>query len=95
MIRSATIEQLRVQARMVEFNSDDILAFGDALAGAKLLSSMSLQPTVEAACLLDLNGDVLAEYRKTPTTSLSVPRDLRRPANCRTIFWSRLAPSAT
>src|SRR5262245_35502832 len=74
MIRSATIEQLRVQARMVEFNSDEIFAFHDSRAGAKLLSSMALQPSVEAACLVDLNGEVLADYRKTKTTPLSLPQ---------------------
>jgi signal transduction histidine kinase/CheY-like chemotaxis protein/HPt (histidine-containing phosphotransfer) domain-containing protein len=76
MIRAATIDQLQVQARMVEFNSDAVLAFGDALAGAKLLSSMSLQPAVEAACLIDLDNQVLAEYRKTAATPLDLPTEL-------------------
>ena len=37
MIRSATIEQLEVQARMMEFNSDGVLAFADAARPKDLL----------------------------------------------------------
>ena len=36
MIRSATIEQLEVQARMMEFNSDGVLAFADEHAAEGL-----------------------------------------------------------
>ncbi len=76
MIRSATTGQLQVQARMMEFNSDGVLAFGDALAGTKLLSSLSLQPAVEAACLLDIDGEVLAAYTKQRGRPLELPENL-------------------
>jgi len=33
---------------------------------AKLLASLRLQPTVENACLYDVNGNVLASYAKDP-----------------------------
>jgi signal transduction histidine kinase/DNA-binding NarL/FixJ family response regulator/HPt (histidine-containing phosphotransfer) domain-containing protein len=64
MIRRAMIEQLEVQARMMEFNSDGVLAFADAAAAEELLQAMAQQPAVEMACLLDLDDVVLASYRK-------------------------------
>jgi hypothetical protein len=69
MIREATIEQLQVQAKLVEFNCDGALAFADAAAAEKLLSSMSLQPAVEMACLLDAEDRVLAAYGKDRSAS--------------------------
>jgi two-component system, sensor histidine kinase len=76
MIRSATLEQLEVQARMMEFNSDGVLAFADEHAAKDLLQSMSLQPAVEAACLLDTQGDVFAAYQKDPNEPLKIPSHL-------------------
>jgi signal transduction histidine kinase/AmiR/NasT family two-component response regulator len=76
MIRSATIEQLEVQARMMEFNSDGVLAFADEQAAQDLLRSMSLQPAVEAACLLDVDGDVFAAYQKNKNEPLAIPSKL-------------------
>ncbi len=76
MIRAATVEQLEVQARMMEFNSDGVLAFADALAAEDLLRSMSLQPAVEVACLLDATGKVFAAYSKDEQTPLELPVDL-------------------
>jgi signal transduction histidine kinase/ActR/RegA family two-component response regulator len=75
MIRSATIEQLEVQARMMEFNSDGVLAFADEQAAEDLLRSMSLQPAVEVACLLDTDGSVFAAYAKDDET-LVIPTKL-------------------
>jgi signal transduction histidine kinase/CheY-like chemotaxis protein/HPt (histidine-containing phosphotransfer) domain-containing protein len=76
MIREATIEQLQVQAKLVEFNCDGALAFADAAAAEKLLSSMSLQPAVEMACLLDAEDRVLAAYGKDRSASLRMPAEL-------------------
>lgn len=75
MIRSATIEQLEVQARMMEFNSDGVLAFADEHAAEDLLRSMSLQPAVEVACLLDTQGNVFAAYSKNDEP-LAIPAKL-------------------
>jgi signal transduction histidine kinase/ActR/RegA family two-component response regulator/HPt (histidine-containing phosphotransfer) domain-containing protein len=77
MIRGATIDQLEVQARLMEFNSDGVLAFGDELAAHKLLSSLALQPAVDAACLIDLDGEVLAQYLKNDEEQLDLPESLR------------------
>ncbi|MEX2093681.1 MAG: response regulator [Pirellulales bacterium] len=76
MIRSATIEQLEVQARMMEFNSDGVLAFADDRAAEDLLQSMSLQPAVEVACLLDPDGKVFAAYLKNDDRPLDIPAKL-------------------
>jgi signal transduction histidine kinase/CheY-like chemotaxis protein len=75
MIRAATIDQLEVQARMMEFNSDGVLAFADRDAAEDLLQSMALQPSVDVACLLDVDGEVFASY--TPDgKALNLPKQL-------------------
>jgi signal transduction histidine kinase/DNA-binding NarL/FixJ family response regulator len=76
MIRAASIEQLQVQARLMEFNSDGVLAFGDGEEAAKLLSSFSNQPAVEAACLIDVDSYVLAQYLKNDAELLNLPARL-------------------
>jgi signal transduction histidine kinase/ActR/RegA family two-component response regulator len=76
MIRAATIEQLEVQARMMEFNSDGVLAFRDDEAAKDLLRSMSLQPAVEVACLLDTDDNVFAAYVKHEGAPLDLPSKL-------------------
>jgi len=76
MIRAATIEQLEVQARMMEFNSDGVLAFRDDEAAEDLLRSMSLQPAVEVACLLDTDNKVFAAYVKHEGAPLDIPPKL-------------------
>ncbi|HYO26306.1 MAG TPA: response regulator [Lacipirellulaceae bacterium] len=76
MIRAASIEELAVQARMMEFNSDGVLAFDDPVEAENLLSSMALQPAVETACLLDVNNRVLAAYSKDKQAPLNLPTPL-------------------
>jgi two-component system, sensor histidine kinase len=76
LIRSETIEQLQVQARMMEFNSDGVLAFADADAAEDLLQSMSLQPAVELACLVDAENQVFATYLKDPKAAWQLPEKL-------------------
>jgi len=76
MIRSMTTEQLELQARMMEFNSDGVLAFLDSQAAEDYLQSMSLQPSVEVACLLDTENNVFARYTKQVDAKLRLPTDL-------------------
>ncbi len=76
MIRTITTSQLEVQARMMEFNSDGVLAFLDDQAANDYLQSMSLQPSVEVACLLDTENNVFASYTKQGNGSLRLPEDL-------------------
>src|SRR5262249_52350033 len=64
LIRQTTLEQLEGQARMMEFNCDGVLAFADQKAAENLLRSMSLEPAVEVACLLDAKNQVFASYAK-------------------------------
>src|SRR5262245_39593208 len=80
MIRSATVDQLEVQARMMEFNSDGVLAFADQQAAEELLRSMSLQPAVEVACLFDTQNEVFASYTKDSHASLELPAALNEGA---------------
>jgi signal transduction histidine kinase/DNA-binding NarL/FixJ family response regulator/HPt (histidine-containing phosphotransfer) domain-containing protein len=76
MIRSATIEQLQVQAQMMEVNADGVLAFAAADEAEQLLSSMALQPAVEVACLIDVNDEILAAYTKNQDIALCLPKYL-------------------
>ena len=80
MIRSGTVDQLEVQARMMEFNSDGVLAFADQQAAEDLLRSMSLQPAVEVACLFDTHNEVFAAYTKSENASLELPASLKEGA---------------
>ncbi len=76
MIRSMTRDQLEVQARMIAFNSDGVLAFLDVQAANDYLQSMSLQPSVEVACLLDTQNDIFAFYSKQDVGKPQIPKDL-------------------
>jgi signal transduction histidine kinase/CheY-like chemotaxis protein/HPt (histidine-containing phosphotransfer) domain-containing protein len=76
MIRAATLDQLEVQARMMEFSSDGVLAFADDRAAEELLRSMSLQPAVEVACLLNDRNEVFASYTKRIGERLNLPEIL-------------------
>lgn len=64
-IRKSKVEQLYSQAQMLAFNSSGVLAFDDVQAGEELLASLSMYPYVEYAILLDEDGDVFAEYKKS------------------------------
>jgi two-component system NtrC family sensor kinase len=73
LIRRATVEQLELQARMLEFYSDVVMELAQQEAAENLLQSMSLQPAVELACLLDTENNLFAAYRKSADTSLALP----------------------
>jgi signal transduction histidine kinase/CheY-like chemotaxis protein len=75
-IRSATIEQLQVQARIMAFNSDGVLTFADAKAATELLNSMSVHPAIEVACLLDAENNLFAGYEKIHDSSFELPTPL-------------------
>ncbi|TWT86483.1 Aerobic respiration control sensor protein ArcB [Pseudobythopirellula maris] len=77
MIRAAKIAQLEVQARIMEFNSDGVLAFSDDQAAEEYLRSLSLQPSVEVACLLDTEGEVFAAYTKDGSPVHTTPGELK------------------
>jgi len=59
------------------FNSDAVLAFQDRQAANDYLQSMSLQPSVEVACLLDTEKKVFASYTKPGARRRQLPKDLR------------------
>jgi signal transduction histidine kinase/CheY-like chemotaxis protein len=75
-IRSATIEQLAVQSKIMATNSDGVLTFADVKAATGLLSSMSANPAIEVACLLDADRKVFATYEKLQDTQLKLPAPL-------------------
>jgi two-component system, sensor histidine kinase len=79
-IRSATIEQLQVQARIMAFNSDGVLTFDDAKAATELLNSMSVHPAIEVACLLNADNKVFATYQKVEGEPLNLPVPLLKGA---------------
>ena len=76
MMQTATLEQLEVQSRMMEFNSDAVLRLALADEAENLLSSMSFQPAVETACLLDEADEVLAIYSKHGEKQIHLPAEL-------------------
>lgn len=73
MMRRSKVEQLQTQARMLGFNCTGVLTFQDAKAAKQLLTSLALQPTVELACLYDVERKLLASYSRHGTVTFPGP----------------------
>ena len=61
-LRTAKVERLSSQARMLAVNSAGVLRIFDQEAAEKLLLSLESEPTVELACLYDIEGNLFASY---------------------------------
>ncbi|MHB1036928.1 MAG: ATP-binding protein [Pirellulales bacterium] len=62
MIRLSKVRQLSALANVLGSNSAAALTFDDPGTARELLSSLSLQPTVQFACLYNAKGRVFATY---------------------------------
>jgi len=61
-LRKSKMEELTAQAGMLAFNSTGVLSFRDVHAAEQLLASLQSQPSVDFACLYDVDGRVMASY---------------------------------
>ena len=70
-LRSAKIDQLADQAKMVAFHASPVLTMRSREAGERLLASLHSDTTVEAACILDENLKIVSTYG--PITADTIP----------------------
>lgn len=61
---------------MLAFNSSAVVAFSQPDAGEELLSSLSFDPSIEAAALFDRDGNTIASWPAENSLSLSPSRNL-------------------
>ncbi|MEX2315627.1 MAG: ATP-binding protein [Pirellulales bacterium] len=62
IMRSSMVRQLNALAQVLGANSTAAIAFDDEKSAAQMLSSLSMQPMVESACIYDAEGSVFASY---------------------------------
>jgi two-component system sensor histidine kinase/response regulator len=62
VIRQQKVEELRSTGDLIGMNSTAALEFGDEIAGAKLLQSLSTRPDIRAGILYKLDGSYVASY---------------------------------
>ena len=62
VIRSSMIRQLSALADVLGSNSTAAITFDDNKSATQILSSLGVQPMVEAACIYDAEGKVFATY---------------------------------
>ena len=60
--RQEKLEELRSTGDLIGMNSTAALEFGDELAGAKLLASLSTRPDIRAGALFRTDGTLVASY---------------------------------
>jgi diguanylate cyclase (GGDEF)-like protein len=74
-LRSALVDDLRVQAQIVGNTSSAALMFHDRRAGEETLGALEVSNSVIGASIVDANSVVLASYRRpgAPLTPLVVP----------------------
>lgn len=61
-LRSAIVDDLTVQARLIAENSNAALLFQDEKAGMEILNSLRASPNIKSAATFDHNGRILAKY---------------------------------
>ena len=73
LIRSSKIKQLSALANVLGANSTAALSFDDSSAAREVLSSLTLHPSVQFACLYNAKGRLFASYRREGTAEFSPP----------------------
>ena len=61
-LRSAVVDDLTVQARLIAENSNAALLFRDEKAGMEILNSLHASPSIKSAATFDHYGRILAKY---------------------------------
>ena len=74
--RQEKIEGLRSTGELVGMNSTAALEFGDEIAAAKLLESLSTRPDVQAGILRRPDGTVVASYFRAGLSPGTIPANL-------------------
>jgi diguanylate cyclase (GGDEF)-like protein len=73
-LRSALVDDLRVQARIIGSNSTAALMFGDRKAAEETLSGLAASPSVSSATVFDTDAHALANYQRVRnSTPLAAP----------------------
>jgi two-component system, sensor histidine kinase and response regulator len=74
--RQEKLEVLRSTGELVGMNSTAALEFGDEIAGAKLLESLSTRPDIRAGILYRPDGAIVASYVRADLTRRILPSSL-------------------
>lgn len=69
-LRKAKVRQLSDQVKMVAFHASPVLTLRNTEAGEKLLASLQSDSTIEVACVLDENLQIIAMYGDLPPAEL-------------------------
>ena len=82
-LRTALVEDLQVQARIVGNNSSAALLFDDRKAGDEILAGLALSPSVRNAGIYGPDGKLLALYRRAGAPLPGAPDAQLRAAHYR------------
>jgi PAS domain S-box-containing protein len=74
--RQEKLEVLRSTGELVGMNSTAALEFGDEIAGAKLLESLSTRPDIRAGILYRPDGGIVASYVRADLSRRILPSSL-------------------
>ncbi|MES2125957.1 MAG: EAL domain-containing protein [Pseudomonadota bacterium] len=72
-LRTALVDDLRVQAKIIGNNSSAALLFGDARAGEETLGGLAMSPSVVSASIFDARQSTLAHYQRSAAAPLAAP----------------------
>jgi diguanylate cyclase len=72
-LRSAMVEDMTVQLRIIGDNSAAALMFNDGNAGKETLSALEASPSVQAATIFSLAGNRLASFRRDGAAEIAMP----------------------
>ncbi|HSG24274.1 MAG TPA: ATP-binding protein, partial [Azonexus sp.] len=79
LLQTQWAESMAAQARLLATNSQAAVAFFDKREADRLLSSLAINPAVEAGRTLLSDGKTLAVYQRNPKAAQSFPTDLEGP----------------
>ncbi|HSG22906.1 MAG TPA: CHASE sensor domain-containing protein, partial [Azonexus sp.] len=79
LLQTQWAESMAAQARLLATNSQAAVAFFDKREADRLLSSLAINPAVEAGRTLLSDGKALAVYQRNPTAAQSFPTNLEGP----------------
>jgi signal transduction histidine kinase/DNA-binding response OmpR family regulator len=68
-LRQAKVRQLSDQVKMVAFHASPVLTLRSKEKGELLLSSLEADPTIEVACVLDDQLEIIAAYGSAPAAA--------------------------
>jgi signal transduction histidine kinase/DNA-binding response OmpR family regulator len=73
LLQTQLAESMTAQARLLATNLQAAAAFVDRREADRLLSSLAINPAIDAAQARLANGALLATYRKDPLSALAIP----------------------